>query len=43
MLAGGKEEASSEGHGQYDGTWNWRGHDGWGVVVIFSSRLQQLQ
>lgn len=28
MLAGGKKEASREGHGRYDGIWNWRGHDG---------------
>lgn len=30
MLAGQKKEASRKGHGRYDGTWNWKEHDGWG-------------
>ena len=32
MLADGKKKVSREGHGQYDGIWNWRGNagqDGW--------------
>ena len=46
MLAGQKKEASRKGHGRYDGTWNWKEHDGWGgggAVVIFSSLPQRPQ